>query len=276
VSLDTTIGFIGGGNMAEALIRGLIHGAGVAADHIGVSDPRRDRMAELHEVHGIRTSSDNLELVGHSDIVVLAVKPQIMPVVLEEIRDQLRPDALIISIAAGITTTVIQDGLADNTRVVRTMPNTPALVQTGATAIAAGAHATDDDLATAKKMFDAVGLSVVVPESQLDAVTGLSGSGPAYIFLLVESLIEGGVSVGLSERDAASLAVQTVLGAAKLLVETGEAPALLREKVTSPGGTTVAGLAALTDGGLRETVVAAVQAASARSAELGKSDSDDG
>lgn len=276
MSLDTTIGFIGGGNMAEALIRGLIHGAGVAADHIGVSDPRRDRMAELHEVHGIRTSSDNLELVGHSDIVVLAVKPQIMPVVLEEIRDQLRPDALIISIAAGITTTVIQDGLADNTRVVRTMPNTPALVQTGATAIAAGAHATDDDLATAKKMFDAVGLSVVVPESQLDAVTGLSGSGPAYIFLLVESLIEGGVSVGLSERDAASLAVQTVLGAAKLLVETGEAPALLREKVTSPGGTTVAGLAALTDGGLRETVVAAVQAASARSAELGKSDSDDG
>ncbi len=272
MSLDKRIGFLGGGNMAEALIRGLLHGAQVPAQRIIASDPRQERLEELHNLHGIRTTADNAALVADADIIVLAVKPQVLLGVLDEVRHNVPADALIISIAAGVTTAVIESHLADDTRVVRTMPNTPALVQTGATAVAAGKHASAEDVATAKQMFDAVGVTVVVPERQLDAVTGLSGSGPAYIFLVVESLIEAGVSVGLSETDARLLAVQTVAGAARLMVETGEPPAELRRKVTSPGGTTVAGLGALDQRDLRGTLVAAVQAATLRSAELGRAD----
>lgn len=275
MSLDQRIGFIGGGNMAEALIRGLLSGAGVPPDHIGAADPNGDRAAELANLYGIRTTADNLELLDRSDVVVLAVKPQVMPAVLDQIGDHVRNEQLVISIAAGVTITVMEAALPAKTRVVRTMPNTPALVQTGATAIAAGSCATQDDVSTAKQIFEAVGITAVVQERDLDAVTGLSGSGPAYFFLVVEALIDAGVGVGLDPHTARAFATQTALGAARLMVETGEPPAQLRRKVSSPGGTTLAGLAVLDDADLRGAFAAAVKAAAARSAELGRSESDD-
>jgi pyrroline-5-carboxylate reductase len=268
VGIEKKIGFLGAGNMAEALLRGLLRGH-ARPDQILASGPRQDRMDELRQKYAVATTTDNLELVAGSEIVVLAVKPQIMRKVLDEIADRLRPDALIISIAAGIPIAAIEQRLKPGTRVVRTMPNTPALVDAGATAIAAGGHATKDDLAVAKKIFDAVGVTVVLDEYQLDAVTGLSGSGPAYIFLILEALSDAGVKVGLSRRTSQLLAAQTVLGSAKLLLETNEHPGRLKDMVTSPGGTAITGLHTLEHGGVRTTLIDAVEAATKRSHELG-------
>jgi pyrroline-5-carboxylate reductase len=267
--LDKTIGFLGAGNMAEALIRGLLHG-GVAPAQIGASGPRADRMAELRETHGIRATTDNRELARASQILVLSVKPQILERVLREVHDAVQPGALVISVAAGIDTATIEGLLPGGARVVRSMPNTPALVRAAATAISRGLHATDDDLAVARFVFDAVGITVTLDESQLDAVTGLSGSGPAYIFLILEALADAGVKVGLSRRNAQRLAAQTVMGSAKMLLETDEHPGRLKDMVTSPGGTAIAGLHTLEEGGLRTTLMNAVETATKRSRELGK------
>jgi pyrroline-5-carboxylate reductase len=266
--IEKKIGFLGAGNMAEALLRGLLRGH-AKPEGILASGPRQDRMDELRQKYGIATTTDNLELVAGSDIVVLAVKPQIMRKVLDEIAEKIRPDALVISIAAGIPIAAIEQRLKPGMRVVRTMPNTPALVDAGATAIAGGGHATKDDLAIAKKIFDAVGVTVVLDEYQLDAVTGLSGSGPAYIFLILEALSDAGVKVGLSRRTSQLLAAQTVLGSAKLLLETNEHPGRLKDMVTSPGGTAITGLHTLEHGGVRTTLIDAVEAATKRSHELG-------
>lgn len=255
--------------MAEALIRGLIAAAGVPGEQITASDPTRERLEQLSRLHGVGAATDNVALVECSDIVVLAVKPQVSGAVLAEVRGHLRPGALVISIAAGVTTATIEGALGSEVRVVRTMPNTPALVGIGATAIAPGANATAADVQTAREIFDAVGMSLVTSEDQLDAVTGLSGSGPAYFFLMIEALAAAGAAEGLSEADAQALAVQTMRGAAELLVSTNEPPAELRRKVTSPGGTTMAGLSVLDAGDLRGLIAAAVAAATARSRELG-------
>lgn len=268
MKLDRTIGFVGAGNMAEALIRGLLRGH-VEARQIGGSGPRPERLEELRTRYGIFTSPDNRALVEMADVVVLSVKPQIMRKVLDEISERLRPDALVISVAAGIPIAAIEGRLKPGARVVRAMPNTPALVDAGATAIARGEHATSDDLEVAKRIFDAVGVTVTLDEYQLDAVTGLSGSGPAYIFLILEALSDAGVKVGLSRRTAQLLAAQTVLGSAKLLIETNEHPGRLKDMVTSPGGTAIAGLHTLEAGGLRTTLIDAVEAATKRSHELG-------
>ena len=264
-----TIGFLGAGNMAEALIRGLLRGH-AEAQNIAASGPRDDRMAELATRYGIHTTTDNGSLAERSEIVVLAVKPQIMRKVLDEVGERIKPDALVISIAAGIPIAAIEGRLRPGTRVVRTMPNTPALVDAGATAISAGGHATAADLADAKRIFDAVGVTVTLDEYQLDAVTGLSGSGPAYIFLILEALADAGVKVGLSRRTATLLAAQTVLGSAKLLLETNEHPGRLKDMVTSPGGTAITGLHTLEHGGVRTTLMDAVEAATKRSHELGQ------
>lgn len=269
MQITKTIGFLGAGNMAEALIRGLLRGH-AAATSIVASGPRSERMAELGERYGIQTTLDNGSLAERSEIVVLSVKPQIMRKVLDEIGERIRADALVISIAAGIPVAAIEARLRPGTRVVRTMPNTPALVDAGATAIAGGAHATAADLADAKRIFDAVGVTVALDEYQLDAVTGLSGSGPAYIFLILEALADAGVKVGLSRRTATLLAAQTVLGSAKLLLETNEHPGRLKDMVTSPGGTAITGLHTLEQGGLRTTLMDAVEAATKRSHELGQ------
>ena len=255
--------------MGEALIRGLVVGAGVDPDRVGASDPRSDRLAELSNRYAIHVTTDNRELVGHSQVLVLAVKPQILGQVLGEIGAHVPESTLVISICAGVATATIEAAMAHPVRVIRTMPNTPALVQAGATAIARGARATAADESVARFLFEAVGLTVSLDESLLDAVTGLSGSGPGYMFLILEALIAGGVDVGLSPNDARKLAAQTMLGTARLLLETDGDPRALRDMVTSPGGTTLAGVRALEDGEVSATIRNAVKAATARSRELG-------
>lgn len=267
---DLTIAFIGAGNMAHALIQGLIATARLPPQRIVASDPDDSRLRTLQSELSIRVTSNNPDAVADADVVVLATKPQVLGTVLEELAAALRPDTLVISIAAGVPTRRIQEGLAEGTRVVRTMPNTPALVGAGSTAVAAGLHATEEDLQVAQQLFESVGIVVRVLESHLDAVTGLSGSGPAYVFSMIEALRDAGVREGLSEPIALRLAAQTVRGAARLLLESGEAPEALREKVTSPGGTTLAGVQALQEQGFHDAVVGAVRAATRRSSELGK------
>jgi pyrroline-5-carboxylate reductase len=256
--------------MAEALIRGLVRGGHIPGDRVLASAPRRVRIDALREAYGIVTTLDNREVARGAEIVVLSVKPQIMHKVLREIGDQIRPDALVISIAAGVDTESIEEALGERGRVVRAMPNVPATVGAGATAIASGSRAGEADLDTARAIFDAVGITVTVDEIHLDAVTGLSGSGPAYIFLILEALADAGVKVGLSRRDAQRLAAQTVMGSAKLLLDTDEHPGRLKDMVTSPGGTAIAGLHTLEEGGLRTTLINAVETATKRSRELGR------
>lgn len=265
-----TIGFIGAGNMAEALIRGLVRGGHVPASRVVASLPRRDRLDELASTYGIDVTTDNRDVAKRCGLVVLSVKPQIMDKVLREIGDVIQSGTLVVSIAAGVDTETIEEALGEGVRVIRAMPNTPALVGAGATAISPGKHASEADLAAAKALFDAVGITVQLDESHLDAVTGLSGSGPAYIFLILEALADAGVKVGLSRRNAQRLAAQTVMGSAKLLLETDEHPGRLKDMVTSPGGTAIAGLHTLEQGGLRTTLINAVETATKRARELGR------
>ena len=263
-----SIGFLGAGNMASALIKGLLH-AGVAPSRIIASDVKAERLEQLRESHGIRTTRDNHELVRESNVVVLSVKPQVIDKVLTEISSEIRYAQLVVSVAAGVPIEALEGRLPPGSRVVRAMPNTPATVQAGATAIAGGAHAREDDLRVARELFEAVGRVVVLEETLLDAVTGLSGSGPAYIMLVIEALADGGVKVGLHRDTALLLAAQTVFGSAKLLLETGEHPGRLKDMVTSPGGTAISGLHTLESGALRKTLIDAVEAATKRSVELG-------
>jgi pyrroline-5-carboxylate reductase len=262
------IGFLGAGNMAAALIEGLLH-AGVLPHRIVASDVKTERLEQLNETQGIRTTRDNRALLRESDVVVLSVKPQVIDRVLTEIGDEVQKDHLVISVAAGVPIDALEARLPVGSRVVRAMPNTPATVQAGATAIAGGAHASEDDLRIARELFEAVGRVVALDESLLDAVTGLSGSGPAYVMLIIEALADGGVKVGLHRDTALLLAAQTVFGSAKLLLDTGEHPGRLKDMVTSPGGTAIAGLHTLESGALRKTLIDAVEVATKRAAELG-------
>lgn len=261
------IGFIGGGNMAEAIIKGLLAGA-VPAESVVVAEPLPLRRDFLSAEYAAEVSDDNLEVARQADIVVLAIKPQMAASVLTGLEPAISPGKLVISIMAGITTTFIEEALQNGVRVVRAMPNTPALIQGAATAICPGRKASDADLNTARAIFERVGSVVTVGEKLMDAVTGLSGSGPAYVFTFVEALSDAGVKNGLSREVATELAVQTVLGTCRMIAETGEHPAVLRDKVTSPGGTTIAGLYALEKGCFRGTVMDAVDAATRRSKEL--------
>ena len=264
------IGFVGAGNMAEALVRGLVKGGHIPADRILASAPRQERLDELARGYAIGVTTENRDVAAGSDLVVLSVKPQILDKVLREIADALRPGTLVISIAAGVDAERIETAVGEAVRVVRAMPNTPALVGAGATAIAPGSRSTAADLAVAKTLFDAVGITVTLEEHHLDAVTGLSGSGPAYVFLILEALSDAGVKVGLSRRNAQRLAAQTVMGSAKLLLDTDEHPGKLKDMVTSPGGTAIAGLHTLEQGGLRTTLINAVETATNRARELGR------
>lgn len=263
------IGFLGGGNMGEALIRGLVKTGLIPPDHLFVTDVRLTRLEELARLYGLHTLSDNGLLVRRVDVVILAVKPQILATVLREIAPA-TPGKLLISVAAGVSTAVIRDHLPAGVRLIRTMPNAPALVLEGATAIAKSDGLEPGDLEVAQEIFGAVGKAVVVEEELMDAVTGLSGSGPAYIALVVEALADGGVKVGLDRQTAMMLAAQTVLGAARLLIETGTHPGQLKDMVTSPGGTAIAGIHTLESGGLRRTLMDAVERATQRSRELGR------
>jgi pyrroline-5-carboxylate reductase len=265
-----TVGFVGGGNMGEALIKGLLGANLVPAGSIHATDVRLDRLKQLDRQYGIQVSSDNAELVRRSDIVILAVKPQIMDAVLKEIAPALTRKKLLISVAAGVSTSKIRAVLHKDARLIRVMPNTPALVLEGVTAIAKADGLEPDDLDTAGEIFSAVGRVVVLDEALMDAVTGLSGSGPAYVAVVIESLADGGVRMGLDRITAMTLATQTVLGAARLLLETGLHPGALKDMVSSPGGTSIAGIAALEEGGIRTTFIKAVERATERSRELGQ------
>ena len=262
------IGFIGGGNMAEAMIKGLLSG-NFPADKIMASEPSELRRAHLLETFGIELVDNNLNLMEKCDIVVLSIKPQIFVEVLEEVAGVYSNDKLIISILAGVTTEAIEKFFQGAPRVVRVMPNTPALVGEAASAICRGHYASQEDLSVVKQLFESVGKVQLIDERQMDAATGLSGSGPAYIYTVIEALADGGVREGLRRDIAHALAVQTVVGAALMVRETGEHPAILRDQVCSPGGTAIAGISTLEKNGLRTTLMEAVSASAARSRELG-------
>jgi pyrroline-5-carboxylate reductase len=261
---------VGAGNMGEALIKGLVAANVVPAKAVVASDARPERLAEIERQYGIRVATGNAEVVAGADVVILAVKPQIMAPVLGEIAPSVTARHLLVSVAAGLPTAAIRAALGKPVRLIRVMPNTPALVLEGATAIARAEGLEPEDLDTAGAIFRAVGRVVVLDEGMLDAVTGLSGSGPAYVAMVIESLADGGVKMGLDRATAMTLATQTVLGAARLLAETGLHPGALKDMVSSPGGTTIAGVSALEEGGLRATLIRAVERATLRSRELGR------
>jgi pyrroline-5-carboxylate reductase len=264
------VGFIGGGNMGEALIKGLIAANLVPPEAVYASDVRIERLRALDQQFGVQLCEDNLELVRQADVVILAVKPQIMAPVVRQIASAVTRRKLLISIAAGVSTATIRAALGKDARLIRVMPNTPALVLEGVTAIAKAEGLEPGDLDVAGEIFSAVGRVVTLDEDLMDAVTGLSGSGPAYVALVVESLADGGVRMGLDRITAMTLATQTVLGAARLMLETGMHPGALKDMVSSPGGTTIAGIAALEEGGLRHNLIRAVERATQRSRELGR------
>jgi pyrroline-5-carboxylate reductase len=264
------IGFIGTGNMGEALIAGLLKANFIPPDRVMAFDSDGERLRFIQKKYGIKKASGNRHLYSQCDPILLCVKPQSMKEMIEEISESLDASKLLISIAAGIPLFVIEGYARKQLRLIRVMPNIAVLVQEGASAIASGNLATDEDLKLAKRIFDCVGRSITIDESLMDAVTGLSGSGPAYVFLVIEALSEAGVHLGMTRTEALMLATQTVMGSVKLLLETGEHPALLREKVTSPGGTTAAGLYKLEEGGFRKILIDAVKAAAQRAKELGE------
>jgi pyrroline-5-carboxylate reductase len=261
-----TVAIIGAGVMGETLLSGLIR-SGRRAEDLLVGEKRRERAHELEERYGVEVVA-NLEAVRRADTLVLVVKPQDMGDVVEEIATAVRPGQLVVSLAAGITTTFIESRLPEGAAVVRVMPNTPALVDEGMAAISPGLHCDESHLVEAESLMASTGKVIRVPERQQDAVTAISGSGPAYIFFVVESMIEAGVHLGLPRGIASELVVQTVVGSAKLLRETGEHPTVLRERVTSPGGTTAAALRELEDHKVRAAFLTAVEAARDRSRSL--------
>ncbi len=263
------IAFLGGGQMAEALIGGLLSGGACEPESLRAADPLQARRDLLKQRFGIQTGSDNRHAVAWADVIVLAVKPQMMAGVLEDVGPGLA-DRLVISIAAGIPIQSIAERVAPTARLIRAMPNTPAIVREGMTALAFGSGVTEADVAVGRSLFECVGRVAPVEERLMDAVTGLSGSGPAYVFLAIEALADGGVKMGLPRTIADLLAAQTVFGAARLVLQTAEHPAKLKDRVASPGGTTIAGLHVLEQGGLRAALMAAVEAATLRSRDLGR------
>ncbi len=268
MALSENIAIIGTGRIGMALLGGMIK-AGVVPMKRLIATARSEATIERIKQHSaVKTTLENLDAVKQSQIILLSIKPQNIGEVLQEIAPAVTPQHLVISVVAGITTHAIQQALGKACAIIRAMPNIPVVVDAGATAIAAGERAEDQHLEIARAIFAAVGEVVVVRESQLDAVTGLSGSGPAYIYMVIEALIEGGVKMGLSRDIATDLSVQTVLGAAKLMKETGRHPAVLRDEVTTPGGTAIAAIHDLEEHALRNMLISAVETATQRSAEL--------
>ncbi|MEW6570616.1 MAG: pyrroline-5-carboxylate reductase [Nitrospirota bacterium] len=260
------IGFIGGGNMAEAMVKGMIRSN---IKDIMVSEPRGERREYLERTYNVRTTPDNKEILENCKIVILAVKPQNMDEVTSEISEMISADKIIVSIAAGITLSYLSSRLK-TAKIIRVMPNTPALVQEGMSVMTMSECIHDKEMGLIRDIFTSIGRLIVLPEKYMDAVTAISGSGPAFFAYYVESMIEGGIKIGLNKDNAAELAVQTFLGTAKLL-DTGMSPQRLREIVTSPGGTTAAGLRVLEEKGMKEIVIASLEAAANRSKELGRS-----
>ena len=264
------IGFLGAGKMASALGRGIIRAGVASAKEIIASDPSVAAAAAFRKETGAGTTRSNPEVLSFASVVILAVKPNQVPSVLKEVRDSFTSNHLLISIAAGIKLDTIESVLPPNSRVVRVMPNTPALVGASASAYALGQGGLPRDAEITRRLLSAVGIVFEVKETLLDAVTGLSGSGPAYVYLVIEALSDGGVAAGLPRDVATRLAAQTVLGSARMVLETGLHPGALKDMVTSPGGTTIEGIHELEKGNLRGTLISAVRAAAERSRKLGQ------
>jgi pyrroline-5-carboxylate reductase len=263
------LGILGAGNMAEAIVRGVLSAGRMLADQIIAADVSPARRTFFESELKVKAVEDNRAVASQSRVLLLSVKPQMCKMVLEGIADVVAADATIISIMAGISSRYINSALGGNRRVVRTMPNTPMLVGEGMVAISAGAHATADDLAKARRLFDAAASVIEVREDQIDAVTAVSGSGPAYFFFLVEQMIAAGIKLGLSAEDAKLLSSKTAMGAAKMLVGSTDSPQELRRKVTSPGGTTNAAITTMEALQFPEIVMKAMRACADRSKELG-------
>ncbi|NLI12870.1 pyrroline-5-carboxylate reductase [Pelotomaculum propionicicum] len=261
------IGFLGGGAMGEALLTGLVR-TGLAPSALYVSDISAPRLDYLKQKLGVNITTDNVAMVQEVDIVILAVKPHLAADVLKNVAAAVRPGQTFISIAAGITTGLIESYLEGRIPVVRVMPNTPCLVGEGASAVSAGKYAAEDNVAMALAVFGAAGKAVEVPETLLDCVTGLSGSGPAYMYMILEGFIDGAVHLGLPRQVARELMAQTMLGAARMVLDSDEHLGKLRDQVTTPGGTTIAGLFAMEEGALRSVLMKTVAAAAQRSREL--------
>jgi pyrroline-5-carboxylate reductase len=266
-----TIGFLGAGKMATALAKGFVRAGLVTAGQIHASDPFEAARKHFTDETGAKTGPSNVDVAKAASVLILSTKPDQVPAALAEIRNAFTKDHLLISIAAGVTLAKLEGALPADARVIRVMPNTPALVGAGASAFAPGKSATAADSDLAQKLLSAVGVALPVKESLLDAVTGLSGSGPAYVYQFIEALSDGGVAAGLPRDAATKLAAQTVLGAAKMVLETGLHPGTLKDQVTSPGGTTIEGLHELEKGKLRGVVMSAVRAATEKSKKLGQS-----
>ena len=266
---DETVAVIGAGNIGHALIGGMIESELIAPNNV-IATRRTESALETmaEEFPGLQTTTDNVKAVTNASIVILTIKPQSRAEVVTNIRDHIDREVLVISVLAGITTERLQLGFGQDQPVIRAMPNTPALVDAGATAVAAGTYASETHLDMAREIFEAVGEVITVPEEQMDAITGLSGSGPAYVYMFIEALTDAGVKQGLSRADAAKLSAQTVYGAAKLAIETGKHPAILRDEVTTPGGTAIAAVSSLEEHGLRTMLINAVGTATQRSREL--------
>ncbi|HLN32960.1 MAG TPA: pyrroline-5-carboxylate reductase [Gemmataceae bacterium] len=265
------VGFLGAGKMATALARGWLDAGLVAVDRILASDPSSAAREHFHSSTGAPVTENNRQVMAASDLLILAVKPQSMHDLLQEIRPAMAGHHLVVSIAAGITIRQLTDVLGKDCRLVRVVPNTPCLVGASASGYSPGTSATPVDIALVDQLLNAVGRAFRLPEALLDAVTGLSGSGPAFVYIMIEALSDGGVRVGLPRDVATALAAQTVYGAAKMVLETNLHPGTLKDAVASPGGTTIAGLHAMEQGGVRAALMNAVQAAADRSRELGNS-----
>lgn len=266
--MDQKIAVIGCGNMGSAIVRGLLDANGMDPSHITVTGPVERRVQALADDLGVHAVTDNAAAVQGADVVLLCVKPQILPDVLREIQSAITPKALLVSIAAGISIDTIE-AYGGDAPVIRCMPNLAVTVGLGATAISPGSHAKKEHVDTARAIFEAVGIVELVPEYLLDAVTGLSGTGPMYVFYLIEALSDAGVKVGLSRAVATRLAKQTVTGSARLAEETDVHPAALKDMVSSPGGTSITALHVLRKQGFAATLMDAVEAATRRSKELG-------
>ena len=268
--LKERIGFIGGGKMAEALAKGIINASLSSVDKIIASDVDKKRCQILEKDTGIKTTQENKKVTSGSDIIILAVKPNIIGGILKELKNDITPKHLVVSIAAGIPLDFIESALNKGCRVVRVMPNTPCLVGETAAGYALGKAATRDDGELVGEILNAVGKSYLLEEKHLDAVTGLSGSGPAFVYTVIEALSDGGVKMGLPRDISTKLAAQTVLGSAKMVLESGMHTGELRDFVTSPGGTTIAGLHALEKGSIRNALIDAVETATKKSKRLGR------
>jgi pyrroline-5-carboxylate reductase len=265
------LGLVGCGQMGEALLRGMLTAALVGPEEVLVADPDQERKNTIIQRYGIRAARDSRAVAESGvDVLLLAVKPQAINELFAELKGAVPDRTLVVSIVTGVRLVRLEAELGERARVVRAVPNTPALVGSGMTAVAGGVHVSPDDLKTAVELFNAVGTTLVVEERHLNAVTGLSGSGPAYAFVMIEALADGGVKAGLTRDVALQLAARTLAGAAQLLLQTGEHPGLLKDRVASPGGTTIAGLRELEAGGIRATLINAVEAAARRAAELGR------